>query len=220
MQSRVMMMLFTMQSGMSERTASTDSMLQLTRSPAASKRHPAQPVVIREFSIAAERAQVCRARGAFPPPRSAPLRSLPNVIAREEYDPAKPNDYDAVRRAREQQRREAELEAERQERLRAEREAAAAREREQEERMRCGRAASPACSGHMQLPPLPRHVVQLAGPGGVDLDALRTARAAANQPRCVFQGDAGAGGAGDAAGGGDGRRGAASHFFCSAAAAG
>jgi hypothetical protein len=27
------------------------------------------------------------------------------VISREEYDPAKPNDYEAVRRAREQQRR-------------------------------------------------------------------------------------------------------------------
>lgn len=68
-------------------------------------------------------------------PAVMPGMSLGEDI-KEEYDPAKPNDYDAVRRAREQQRREAELEAERQERLRAEREAAAAREREQEERMR------------------------------------------------------------------------------------
>ncbi|KAL4444662.1 hypothetical protein ABPG77_002479 [Micractinium sp. CCAP 211/92] len=68
-------------------------------------------------------------------PAVVPGMSLGEDI-KEEYDPAKPNDYDAVRRAREQQRREAELEAERQERLRAEREAAEAREREQAERMR------------------------------------------------------------------------------------
>ncbi|KAL4427659.1 hypothetical protein ABPG75_001748 [Micractinium tetrahymenae] len=68
-------------------------------------------------------------------PAVMPGMSLGEDI-KEEYDPAKPNDYDAVRRAREQQRREAELEAERQERLRAEREAAEARAREQEERMR------------------------------------------------------------------------------------
>ena len=37
----------------------------------------------------------------------------------EEYDPARPNDYNDVREARQAQRKEAELEAVRQERLKA-----------------------------------------------------------------------------------------------------
>ncbi|PSC68931.1 DNA-damage-repair toleration chloroplastic-like [Micractinium conductrix] len=68
-------------------------------------------------------------------PAMVPGMSLGQDI-REEYDPAKPNDYDAVLRQREIQRREAEAEAERQERLREERQAAEARRREEEERRR------------------------------------------------------------------------------------
>lgn len=59
-------------------------------------------------------------RCAGPPPR------------RDEYDPAKPNDYEEVRRQRDQQRREAEAEAARQEALREE----AERRRAEEERRR------------------------------------------------------------------------------------
>lgn len=41
------------------------------------------------------------------------------VTIQDEYDPARPNDYEEVRRTRERQRVEAEREAERQEELRA-----------------------------------------------------------------------------------------------------
>ncbi|KAL4855786.1 DNA-damage-repair/toleration protein [Chlorella vulgaris] len=53
---------------------------------------------------------------------------------KDEYDPSKPNDYDAVRRDRERQRRDAEVEAARQERLREEQEAQRQRQRQEEAR--------------------------------------------------------------------------------------
>lgn len=52
---------------------------------------------------------------------SSGLFSLFGEVA-DEYDPARPNDYEAVVQERERKRREAELEADRQERLRVEKE--------------------------------------------------------------------------------------------------
>ena len=46
-------------------------------------------------------------------------QSFFSVSIQDEYDPARPNDYEEVRRTRERQRLEAEREAERQEELRA-----------------------------------------------------------------------------------------------------
>jgi hypothetical protein len=65
----------------------------------------------------------------FPSPFPLLLSSF-----RDEYDPSKPNDYDAVRRDRERQRRDAEVEAARQERLREEQEAQRQRQRQEEAR--------------------------------------------------------------------------------------
>ena len=46
-------------------------------------------------------------------------QSFFSVNVQDEYDPARPNDYEEIRRARERQRVDAEREAERQEELRA-----------------------------------------------------------------------------------------------------
>ena len=82
----------------------------------------------------------CKALGQLQSESLLPCPALPcPTLHREEYDPAKPNDYEAVCRAREQQRREAEAEAARQERLRAEAEAArlaAEAARAEEDRLR------------------------------------------------------------------------------------
>jgi len=59
----------------------------------------------------------------------------------DEYDPARPNDYETVRKERERQRLEAEAEAERQERLREVRELEALEARRDEEERRAREAA-------------------------------------------------------------------------------
>ena len=61
---------------------------------------------------------VCAAAGEITSGVSAPSMITVGADA-EEYDPARPNDYNDVRDAREAQRKEAELEAVRQERLKA-----------------------------------------------------------------------------------------------------
>jgi hypothetical protein len=66
---------------------------------------------------------------------------------KDEYDPARPNDYEEICREREQQRRDADAEAERQEQLRAE---ATAREVRAAPPLCCGgakAASGGACSG-------------------------------------------------------------------------
>eukprot|EP00210_Caulerpa_lentillifera_P004821 g4603.t1 len=62
----------------------------------------------------------------------------------DEYDPAKPNDYEEVMRARERKKQEAEMEAERQEQLKRELEEKERIEKERRERSREERANSPA----------------------------------------------------------------------------
>ncbi len=63
---------------------------------------------------------ICReARVKIPYVDSGAAQSFFSVNVQDEYDPARPNDYEEIRRTRERQRVDAEREAERQEELRA-----------------------------------------------------------------------------------------------------